>query len=443
MSKCGCTCGDGGVESLRGPQGEKGLAATISVGKVTLGNTASVTNSGTSTDAVFDFVIPRDNSASNQYGVATKVSGQTLTEYLRVSQDDGASWQDIPGAGALETTFGDNLKFTDEGMTEKTRKVSLEVNVENLKGVVKSVNGVEPDDAGAVEIIIPEISDDPTCEGTAADNSVTSCAMVQTLHKMSTEAIEEIRGDLKETNDKVAANADEIIKVKNDIVDIKSSIVVANEKIGELKGEVKNIGDTVDAVKEDVADVKSTVSDIRDEVSKARDEVTEVKAEFTEVKSEFADVKDAFAATKTEVKNEISTFETKVDGEISTVQTDITAVKEDVSDVQKEVDKVKKSAIPVPVGAIMFFATSTAPGDGWLLCDGSAVSRETYSDLFSMIGCLWGDGDKTTTFNLPNGDSQRFVSCTTGDVGYDTASYTKGTTASANVIYLKPWIKAL
>ena len=44
--------------------------------------------------------------------------------------------------------------------------------------------------------------------------------------------------------------------------------------------------------------------------------------------------------------------------------------------------------------------TATAP-TGWLLCDGSAVSRTTYADLFAVIGQTYGAGDGTT-FNLPD-----------------------------------------
>lgn len=49
----------------------------------------------------------------------------------------------------------------------------------------------------------------------------------------------------------------------------------------------------------------------------------------------------------------------------------------------------------------MPFAGSTAP-QGWLLCDGSAVSRSTYSDLFTAIGTTYGAGDGSTTFNVPD-----------------------------------------
>lgn len=55
----------------------------------------------------------------------------------------------------------------------------------------------------------------------------------------------------------------------------------------------------------------------------------------------------------------------------------------------------------VPAGCIMQYAQSSAP-TGWLLCDGSAVSRTTYTNLFTIIGTLYGSGDGSTTFNIPD-----------------------------------------
>ena len=54
-----------------------------------------------------------------------------------------------------------------------------------------------------------------------------------------------------------------------------------------------------------------------------------------------------------------------------------------------------------PPATIQMFAGSTAP-PGWLLCDGTAVSRTTYAALFAAIGTTYGVGDNSTTFNLPN-----------------------------------------
>lgn len=55
----------------------------------------------------------------------------------------------------------------------------------------------------------------------------------------------------------------------------------------------------------------------------------------------------------------------------------------------------------IPTGTIFHFAGASIP-TGWLLCDGSAVSRTTYAELFSVIDTTWGAGDGESTFNLPD-----------------------------------------
>ena len=54
-----------------------------------------------------------------------------------------------------------------------------------------------------------------------------------------------------------------------------------------------------------------------------------------------------------------------------------------------------------PAGIVLPFAGSVAP-QGYLLCDGSAVSRSEYADLFAAIGTVYGAGDGSTTFNVPD-----------------------------------------
>lgn len=54
-----------------------------------------------------------------------------------------------------------------------------------------------------------------------------------------------------------------------------------------------------------------------------------------------------------------------------------------------------------PSGAMMLYGGTAAP-TGWLLCDGTAVSRTTYADLFTAIGTAFGVGDGSTTFNVPD-----------------------------------------
>lgn len=55
----------------------------------------------------------------------------------------------------------------------------------------------------------------------------------------------------------------------------------------------------------------------------------------------------------------------------------------------------------VPPGAVMAFARPSIPA-GWLDCNGAAVSRVTYADLFAVIGTTYGAGNGSTTFNVPD-----------------------------------------
>lgn len=56
--------------------------------------------------------------------------------------------------------------------------------------------------------------------------------------------------------------------------------------------------------------------------------------------------------------------------------------------------------IPSP-GSVAAFAGAAVP-DGWLLCDGREISRSTYAQLFAVIGTLYGAGNGSTTFNVPD-----------------------------------------
>lgn len=55
----------------------------------------------------------------------------------------------------------------------------------------------------------------------------------------------------------------------------------------------------------------------------------------------------------------------------------------------------------MPIGSVIAWTTGTAP-TGTLECDGSAVSRTTYADLYAVVGTIYGTGNGSTTFNLPD-----------------------------------------
>ena len=76
-----------------------------------------------------------------------------------------------------------------------------------------------------------------------------------------------------------------------------------------------------------------------------------------------------------------------------------------------------------PIGTIFAFAGNNIPS-GYLPCNGGAIRRETYADLFAVIGTTYGSGDGSTTFNLPNLNNGSFLegSNTVGTVKSASAS---------------------
>ena len=64
-------------------------------------------------------------------------------------------------------------------------------------------------------------------------------------------------------------------------------------------------------------------------------------------------------------------------------------------------DGLASTDILMPSGSVIIYGGTSAP-TGWLLCDGSAISRSTYAALFSAIATAYGVGDGSSTFNIPD-----------------------------------------
>tara|TARA_R100001244_G_scaffold1425_1_gene2126 strand:+ start:536 stop:1207 length:672 start_codon:yes stop_codon:yes gene_type:complete len=78
------------------------------------------------------------------------------------------------------------------------------------------------------------------------------------------------------------------------------------------------------------------------------------------------------------------------------------------------------------VGTIKPWGKSTAPV-GYVLCDGTAISRTTYVDLFTIISTTYGVGNGSTTFNVPNLQGKT-------PQGYDGNTYNLAATGGANTV---------
>ena len=85
------------------------------------------------------------------------------------------------------------------------------------------------------------------------------------------------------------------------------------------------------------------------------------------------------------------------EGQREEISVDINQVYEDL-ELRATKEDIEKN---VPVGSIIISA-SNSDLNGFLICNGAAISRGTYSNLFAAIGTTYGSGDGSTTFNVPN-----------------------------------------
>ena len=79
----------------------------------------------------------------------------------------------------------------------------------------------------------------------------------------------------------------------------------------------------------------------------------------------------------------------------------------------------------LPVGAVIEWNSDIIP-ENWLLCNGQAVNREEYSELFEILGVAYGKGDGSTTFNIPNYTGRVAIGKDENDADFSTLGKTGG-----------------
>jgi microcystin-dependent protein len=86
---------------------------------------------------------------------------------------------------------------------------------------------------------------------------------------------------------------------------------------------------------------------------------------------------------------------------------------------------IEDPVVGMPIGTVQMFAATSVPTN-WLSCNGQAVSRTTYSALYTLIGTTYGAGDGTSTFNVPNLQGRVPVGYMPGNTKFDTMGETGG-----------------
>lgn len=101
----------------------------------------------------------------------------------------------------------------------------------------------------------------------------------------------------------------------------------------------------------------------------------------------------------------ITALETTVSANYTTLSSQITTINSTLSNHTSRIAALEATTSRLGTldvtGMVIAVAGNTIPSD-WIICDGREISRVTYSRLFAVIGTLYGGGNATTTFNVPN-----------------------------------------
>jgi hypothetical protein len=107
-----------------------------------------------------------------------------------------------------------------------------------------------------------------------------------------------------------------------------------------------------------------------------------------------SDLKQLVKAVKAGIQAEAEARESAISAAVDAINQ---VISREVERLNQRIDAIEG----FKPGMVAYFGRSSPPSDRWLVCDGSAVSRAQYPELFAAIGTRYGVGNGSTTFNLP------------------------------------------
>lgn len=405
--------GEKGDKGDRGDTGAQGAAGTIKVGTVeTLpaGSQAEVTNSGTDQNAVFNFKIPQGEQGSlgdlsatapisysnNTISLQAGTSGQVL-----MTDGDGAAWADPPESLPAGGTAGQVLTKTDDG-AEWADAADPEGYLRLTGGTLTGNVAVDTKDAEP-NVTLKRTVDSAACELTARIDSEAKAGL---RYKVGADTVNELI--LEQTKTRLlkpldpasggvptGGTAGQVLTQGASgaaWADLPEVVAPTADELREIMNApaVQSSGSGVVLKTPDATEVATLAIEgggtgaTTSEAARAN-----LNAAALEHAHEMADVTGLSEA----IAGKISNPEGGAAGQVLTKTADGT----EWADAETpEIPELKQMA-----GVIYPYGGTELP-DGFLWCDGSAVSRTEYAQLFAAIGTTYGEGDGSTTFNVPD-----------------------------------------
>lgn len=141
----------------------------------------------------------------------------------------------------------------------------------------------------------------------------------------------------------------------------------------------------------------ATLSAYMSDLSTYYQQVAAVQAGLTQTNENVSSLDSELTA----LQGTVTGNKSELDGKIASLQSSLTAHTGNNTIHVTQADKNKWNENSITAGSVWLWPGNTPP-EGWLLCNGQAVSRTTYANLFSVLGTAYGQGNGSTTFNVPD-----------------------------------------
>lgn len=186
-------------------------------------------------------------------------------------------------------------------------------------------------------------------------------------------------------------------KVKD--ADARTSIEKLNKEVSLSNSNIALNKENIATNNEAIKNINLNLIELNKNIETNESNITVLQTSVTQVKTD-NDINKEKIENITETLDNIGEFA----GGVAEVTAKMNANTNEIETLKTNVENIRNVCIieSLPIGIMMAYGSATNVPSNWLVCDGSAVSRETYSDLFNVIGTSYGEGDGQTTFNLPN-----------------------------------------
>lgn len=454
---------DGDTDTFTVTNGEQGvgitdISKTSTVGKV---DTYTITLSNGDT---YDFTVTNGEGVGVPEGGTT---GQVLVKKSNTDYDtewaNAGAGEGVPAGGttgqilAKKTGADYDTEWVDnEGGSDVTSELeSLSAAASELAsetGSLESENSVQTSEIASQTSEINSLASENSAQ--SSELASLSSSMSEVVSEISSMSVSDISSQLNSLSAENSTQTSEIGSLSQSMselasaaaststsqsgIDSEQDVAIASltSENSTQTSEIGSLASEIDSMS--TSDYTSEINSLHSETSELAVENSTQTSEIGSLGVSMSELADAAASTSTSqseidstqnvslasLSTENSTQTSEI-GSLSTASSELASEVEVIgSEVAEKQDVLTAGSgiditgdiisidtdiyVDTPLGTIIPYGGTTAP-TGFLVCDGSAVSRATYAQLFAVIGTKYGEGDGSATFNLPDAEAGTIV----------------------------------